>query len=98
MTKKELFFKLKEQLDILYENPHCTLDYTTPFELLVATILSAQCTDARVNLVTPALFGEFPTAEAMADAELSRVEEHIKSSILQYNTACQLWKAKKIAK
>ena len=47
MTKKELFFKLKEKLDTLYENPHCTLDYTTPFELLVAVILSAQCTDKR---------------------------------------------------
>ena len=40
MTKKELFYKLKEKLDTLYENPHCTLDYTTPFELLVANFVA----------------------------------------------------------
>ena len=72
MTKKELFFKLKEQLDLLYENPHCTLDYTTPFELLVATILSAQCTDARVNIVTKTIFPKYNTPEAFAS--LSEVE------------------------
>ena len=52
MTKKERFFKIWEILDKLYPDAVCTLDYKTPFELLVATQLAAQCTDARVNIVT----------------------------------------------
>ncbi|MBR5244114.1 MAG: endonuclease III [Thermoguttaceae bacterium] len=62
-----------------YPNPRCALDHQTPFQLLVATILSAQCTDKRVNAVTPALFERFPTAEAFADAPLEAIEELIKS-------------------
>ena len=62
-----------------YPNPSCALDHRSPFQLLVATILSAQCTDKRVNAVTPALFERFPTAEAFADAPLEAIEELIKS-------------------
>lgn len=62
-----------------YPNPSCALDHRSPFQLLVATILSAQCTDKRVNAVTPALFERFPTPEAFADAPVEAIEELIKS-------------------
>lgn len=62
-----------------YPNPRCALDHMSPFQLLVATILSAQCTDKRVNAVTPALFERFPTPEAFADAPIEAIEEAIKS-------------------
>ncbi len=80
MTKKELFFKLKEKLDVLYENPHCTLDYTTPFELLVATILSAQCTDARVNIVTKTIFPRYNTPRAFANLSEEEIARMIQST------------------
>lgn len=86
MTKKEIAALAVEGLKREYPEAICSLNYSDPFQLLVATRLSAQCTDARVNLVTPALFGEFPTAEKMANADLVRVEEHIKS--------CGLYKTK----
>lgn len=86
MTKKQRAAEAVERLKNEYPDAICSLNYSDPFQLLIATRLSAQCTDARVNLVTPALFGEFPTPEAMAAAELSRVEEHIKS--------CGLYKTK----
>src|SRR6476661_7126858 len=57
-----------DQLLALYPDAHCELDFKTPFQLLVATILSAQCTDKRVNMVTPALFARFPDAEKMSVA------------------------------
>ena len=63
-----------------YPDAHCALDHRNPFELLAATILSAQCTDMRVNLVTPALFARYPDAPAMADAERGDVEELVKSA------------------
>ncbi len=63
-----------------YPTAKCELAYRTPFELLVATILSAQCTDVRVNLVTPALFGRFPTAHDLASADPREVEELIRST------------------
>ena len=63
-----------------YPEAHCELDFKTPLELLVATILSAQCTDKRVNLVTASLFQSFPTAAAYAAAELPLLEEQIRST------------------
>ena len=63
-----------------YPDAHCALDHRTPFELLVATILSAQCTDVRVNLVTPALFAQYPTARELAAARAEDVEELIRST------------------
>jgi len=63
-----------------YPDPHCALTHATPFQLLIATILSAQCTDERVNQVTPLLFKEFPTAEQLAKAPLPRVETIIRST------------------
>jgi endonuclease III len=63
-----------------YPDAHCELDHRNAFELAVATILSAQCTDKRVNMVTPALFARFPGAAAMAAADPREVEELVKST------------------
>ena len=73
-----------------YPDAHCELDYRTPFELLVATILSAQCTDARVNLVTPALFARYPTPAALAAARQEDVEALIRSTGFFRNKARSL--------
>lgn len=63
-----------------YPSAHCALDFQNPFQLLVATILSAQCTDKRVNMVTPALFTRYPTPEAMSTAKPEELEEMIRST------------------
>ena len=63
-----------------YPDAHCELDFTTPLELVVATILSAQCTDRRVNLVTPVLFARYRTAAEYAGAEREELEEIIRST------------------
>ena len=76
LRAQEVLIRLKAE----YPDATCSLDYETPMQLLVATILSAQCTDERVNKVTPALFGKYPTAEAMAIAELSDIEELVRST------------------
>lgn len=62
-----------------YPDPQCALHYQKDYELMISVRLSAQCTDARVNEVTPALFAEYPTLEAMAGAEISRVEDLVHS-------------------
>jgi endonuclease-3 len=67
-------------LDEAYPNAECALKHRSPWELLVATILSAQCTDVRVNLVTPELFRRFPTPQAMAKATLPELEKLIKTT------------------
>src|SRR5690349_9668665 len=64
----------------LYPNAHCALHHRNAYELLVATILSAQCTDARVNLVTPALFARYPDARALATADPAELERLIHST------------------
>ncbi len=63
-----------DRLRATYPDAHCQLDYETPIQLLVATILSAQCTDERVNQTTPALFARYPTAEALAAADPTELE------------------------
>ena len=68
------------ELARLYPTAPIALNFESPFQLLAATILSAQCTDARVNLVTPALFARFPTAPAMAKATASELEALIRST------------------
>ena len=73
-----------------YPNAHCALDFTTPFQLLIATILSAQCTDKRVNMVTPALFKRYRTPAALADANPVELEEMIKSTGFFRNKAKSL--------
>ena len=71
----------------LYPDATCSLDYETPVQLLVATILSAQCTDERVNKVTPALFAEFPDAAAIAGCDRDRLETLIRSTGFYRNKA-----------
>jgi endonuclease-3 len=61
-----------------YPEARCELDFTSPFELLVATVLSAQCTDQKVNEVTPGLFARYPNAEALASSDVADVEEAIR--------------------
>lgn len=70
---------IAERLAETYPDAHAELDFTTPFELLVATVLSAQSTDVRVNMVTPALFKAYPNATAMASAEPEEIEPLISS-------------------
>jgi len=72
--------KLIRQLKKLYPEAECALHYKTPYHLLVATILSAQCTDKRVNMVTPALFKKYPSAKEMAKARPENVEKLIMST------------------
>lgn len=79
MTKKELASAAVEALKAEYPDALCTLEFEDPFQLLVATILSAQCTDARVNLITPALFEHYPTVADFAAAENHDVEDLIHS-------------------
>ena len=86
MRKKEITEKAVAGLEKLYPDAVCSLNYTDAYQLLIATRLSAQCTDKRVNMVTPALFAEFPTPETLAAADIKRVEELIKT--------CGLYKTK----
>lgn len=86
MTKKERVLKAVKALEKLYPDAICSLNYTDAFQLLIATRLSAQCTDARVNMVTPALFAAYPDAASMASAPIGSVEELIKT--------CGLYKTK----
>lgn len=86
MKKKDIATLAITELKKIYPEAKCSLNYETPFQLLIATRLSAQCTDARVNLVTPALFKKYPTAELMSKAQLKNIENLIKS--------CGLYKTK----
>lgn len=81
---------LLDRLEQIYPDAECALNYTSAWQLLVATILSAQCTDKRVNLVTRELFTRFPTVEAMAAAELGEIEELIRSTGFFRNKAKHL--------
>ena len=86
-------------LDEAYPEAECALDHRSPWELLVATILSAQCTDARVNMVTPELFRRFPTPAAMAKAKPAELESLIRSTGFFRNKAKSiLGAAQKITK
>lgn len=69
--------RINKELAVLYPHAHCELDFTNPLELAVATILSAQCTDKKVNEVTPALFAKYPDAAAYAAADRAELEEMI---------------------
>ena len=80
MTKKERARAIVEALKALYPEGICSLNYPKPYELLFSVRLAAQCTDERVNMVTPALFARFPTLESLAQADVSEVEEYIHST------------------
>ncbi|MCC7341869.1 MAG: endonuclease III [Bryobacterales bacterium] len=78
--REERFVEIQRILTKTYPNPVCALHHRNAWELLVATILSAQCTDERVNMVTPALFAKYPTVEALAAAEIEDVVPLIRST------------------
>ncbi len=84
---KERVAAILDALEKTYPNVVCALNHTSAWELTVATILSAQCTDARVNLVTPALFKAFPTPKAMSLASLPELEELIRTTGFYHNKA-----------
>ena len=86
MTKKQIAQMAVEALKKEYPDAICSLQYTDPLQLLIATRLAAQCTDARVNMVTPELFKRFPTVDDFAKATAEEVAEYIKS--------CGLYKTK----
>lgn len=79
-----------------YPEVRCFLDYKTPFQLLVSTILSAQCTDERVNKTTPALFARFPDAPAMAAAKVREIEKLVQSTGFYRNKAKSIHETSKI--
>ena len=87
MTKKERVLKLRELLDKAYPNVKCSLNYTTPLEMLIATQMSAQCTDARVNIITETLFKKYRNAEDFANADYDELCEDIKSAGFYRNKA-----------
>jgi endonuclease-3 len=72
--------EIQRRLALEYPDAHCELDHRNPFELAVATVLSAQCTDKRVNIVTPELFGRWPDARSLDAASIGEVEEVIRST------------------
>ena len=80
MNKRERAAELLKRLPVIYPDAHCELVYSSPLELLVATILSAQCTDKRVNMVTPALFRRCPSASDYATISQDEMEELIHST------------------
>lgn len=82
--------EIHRRLLALYPDAHCELDYRNPYELAVATILSAQCTDKRVNMVTPELFRRWPDAAALADAPREEIEAVIQSTGFYRNKAKSL--------
>ena len=87
LTKKRRAFLILERLKELYPEAPCSLDYENPLQLLIATMLSAQCTDARVNIVTPTLFKRFPTVTDYAEADVSDIEQYVKSTGFYRNKA-----------
>mgnify|MGYP003290630561 FL=1 len=78
MTKKEIAALACKELERLYPDIGCTLDYEKPYELMFAARLAAQCTDARVNVVTKTLFVKYPTLQAFADADLQELEQDVR--------------------
>jgi endonuclease III len=86
-AKQQRALEILIRLKRLYPDAVCSLDYETPVQLLVATILSAQCTDQRVNMVTPELFRRFPDAAALAGADLSEIEDLVRSTGFYRNKA-----------
>ncbi len=90
MKKKELFEKVIEYFSQAMPWAETELDYTDPYELIVAVILSAQCTDKRVNMITPAFYREFPDSKTLAAAEQDQVFDLIKSCSYPNNKAKHL--------
>jgi len=104
MTTRERVAQLLKAWERIYPTSHCELDFGNPLQLLVATILSAQSTDKRVNMVTPALFRKYRTGKDYADAPLPELEKAIKSTGFYRNKAkvfaarCAKWSRNMAAK
>lgn len=96
MQKKERATEFIKVLENLYPDAICSLEYSDPFQLLCAVQLSAQCTDARVNTVTPYLFQKYPDATSLSKAELSDVESIIKPCGFYHNKAKNLIECAKV--
>jgi len=92
----ERIAEILRRLAAAYPNAECALHHRNAWELLVATILSAQCTDARVNMVTPELFRKYPTPKAMAEASLPAIEAEIRSTGFYHNKAKSIQGAAKV--
>ena len=90
MKKAELYKRAIEYFEVAIPIAETELNYTTPFDLLVAVILSAQCTDKRVNMITPDLIARYPTAEEMAEAHPDEIYNYIKSVSYPNNKAKHL--------
>ncbi len=88
--KKDTLIKIISAFEKEYPEAKCSLNADNPFQLLVATRLSAQCTDARVNIIAPTLFKELPTPEAFRDAPIEKIEELIKTCGLYHSKAKDL--------
>lgn len=86
-VRKQRLAVILGELTNLYPNANCALHFDNPWELLVATILSAQCTDERVNKETPALFSRYPTVESMAEAPIEDLEQLVKRTGFYRNKA-----------
>ena len=76
-----------EALKEAYPDPRCALEYKKDYELMIAVRLSAQCTDERVNKITPALFARYPSLESLAEADIAEVEEYVRSCGFYHNKA-----------
>lgn len=87
LTRKERVEKIRALLDAAYPDVKCSLNYSTPLEMLIATQLSAQCTDARVNIVTKPLFEKYKNVEDFASADYEELCEYIKSAGFYRNKA-----------
>ncbi|MFH7024490.1 MAG: endonuclease III [Heteroscytonema crispum UTEX LB 1556] len=87
LSKKQRALEVLNRLQRLYPDATCSLNYSTPVQLLVATILSAQCTDERVNKVTLLLYSNFPDAPSLANADLAEIEELVRSTGFYRNKA-----------
>lgn len=93
---KKNAYEYFDRLSKMYPNPKCALNFTSAWELLVATILSAQCTDKRVNLITPQLFMELPTMQDYIDVDQEHLEQLIRSSGFFRNKAKSIKGAAKV--
>lgn len=87
MTKKQKVRNIIEQFNIMYPDADCSLEYKNPLQLLIATQLAAQCTDARVNIVTNDLFKKYKTVDDFANADLQELEQDIRSTGFFHNKA-----------
>lgn len=90
MNKKERISNILRVLDEMYPRTECFLEYRNPWQLLFATILSAQCTDARVNIITRDLYVKYPDLKAFAEADLKELEEDVKPAGFYHNKALHI--------